>query len=88
MTDHEARHALASAHSEKARLSQAEARRRASAARDRTGHRIFAYPCPFSHITGNGRRHWHIGHVPSPESIERLALAMRYLRDRPHLLEE
>ena len=41
-----------------------------------TGRHINAYRCPF----GDGTRanaHWHIGHVPSVASLERLAVAVR-----------
>ena len=38
---------------------------------------VAAYACPFAVHVGNGAAHWHIGHVPGPEALERLAFALR-----------
>jgi hypothetical protein len=53
---------------------QADAKARARKYR-RDGHEATAYRCPFSPV----RPHWHVGHVPSIESIARTQDAIRDL---------
>jgi hypothetical protein len=51
----------------------------ARAAADRLraeGEQVAPYRCPW----GKGR-HWHIGHVPSVEGLERIAAAIRHRND-------
>lgn len=49
------------------------------------GVQVVAYACPFSSITGGGRHH-HVGHPPTHEQVERIALAMRWLNEHPEAL--
>jgi hypothetical protein len=56
-------------------LSSAEARRQAEQRGD--GHN--AYPCPFWRVRTPRWRHWHVGHLPSMESLATVAAAIRDL---------
>lgn len=48
------------------------------------GETIVAYACPFGSIRGGA--HWHVGRPPTHEQVERIALAMRWLREHPEAL--
>lgn len=39
------------------------------------------YQCPFGSITGGV--HFHVGHVPNPAAVERIAAAVRYFGQHP-----
>ena len=55
--------------------------RAARAVRGRTGSAVRAYRCPFSGGT-RATAHWHIGHVPSIDSLRRVAAAIRIRTQR------
>lgn len=59
----------------------------ARAVRRRTGSPLRAYRCPFSGGT-RAAAHWHTGHVPSIESLRRVAAAIRFRAQRIGMTDE
>jgi hypothetical protein len=57
-------------------MSPGGARRAAGGVRVRMGADVWPYRCPFSGGCRAGA-HWHVGHVPSYESLRRIAAAIR-----------
>lgn len=49
-----------------------------------TGQHVTAYQCPFGSIRDG--RHWHVGHPPTIDHMERLALAVRFVAEHPDLI--
>lgn len=49
-----------------------------AADRRASGDDISAYRCPFNHDDDGGQPHWHLGHVPSMESVHDVVDAIRY----------
>lgn len=62
-----------------------EARRVAGRMSANYGERIVAYRCPFHE--GSERHHYHVGHVISVESMDRLAQAIRVIAQTPEPVE-
>ncbi len=60
----------------KALWTEQGARNSARRMRAELGELVRAYPCPF---TLAGSHHWHVGHVPTMRTVQRLALAIRDL---------
>lgn len=50
------------------------------------GQRVVPYLCPFS--SHRGGKHWHVGHPPTIERMERLALAVRFWQQHPDQMPE
>jgi hypothetical protein len=55
---------------------------RAAAKLRTASHLVAGYRCPFAGPAGDPP-HWHVGRPPSVETVERIALAIRWLHDHP-----